>query len=113
NAINRKEYDRAYSYFQGAPNPDPSLAPPFQQFVAGYADTASVTLAVGHQTSDAGAGNIYSSVPVVITARHTNNTTSVFSGCYVLHRVNVGISGNPDDINWHIYSAKLASAPPN
>src|SRR3954452_8440770 len=28
NAINRKEYERAYSYFDGAPNPAPSVAPP-------------------------------------------------------------------------------------
>src|SRR5262249_42081216 len=32
NAIDRKEYQRAYGYFQGAPNPNPSLAPPYDQW---------------------------------------------------------------------------------
>src|SRR5262245_25416771 len=36
NAINRKEYERAYSYFRGAPNPDPSVAAPYDQWKAGY-----------------------------------------------------------------------------
>src|SRR5438093_3672684 len=47
NAINRKEYERAYGYFDGAPKPQPSLAPSYDKFVAGYANTAPVTLALG------------------------------------------------------------------
>lgn len=113
NAINRKEYDRAYHYFQGTPNPDPSTAPPYQQFVQGYADTGLVTLAVGKETDDPGAGNIFASVPVVITAQHTNGTTTTFSGCYVLHHVNFGISENRYDELWSIRSAKLVAASPN
>jgi hypothetical protein len=113
NAINRKEYDRAYSYFEGAPNPDPSVAPPYQQFVAGYSDTTSVALAVGTETVDAGAGNLFSTVPVVLIAKHTDSSTATFSGCYILHRLNVGISGDPRDLLWSIRSAKLAAAPNN
>jgi hypothetical protein len=113
NAINRKEYDRAYSYFQGAPNPPPSTAPPYQQFVAGYADTVFVALAVGQQTTEGAAGNLYSSIPVVITAKHTNGSITVFSGCYIMHRVNDGISPNPLDVLWSINSATLSAAPAN
>jgi hypothetical protein len=113
NAVNRKEYDRAYSYFEGAPNPDPSVAPPYQQFVSGYADTASVALAVGTETVDAGAGNLYSNVPVVLIAKHTDGSTVTFSGCYILHRLNFGISGNPADLLWSIRSAKLTTVPNN
>src|SRR5437868_6120391 len=113
NAVNRKEYERAYSYFRGAPNPDPSVAPPYNQFVQGYADTASVTLAYGKVIQDAGAGNIYSNMPVVITAKHTNGSITVFSGCYTMHRVSDGISLDPNDELWSINSAKLAAAPSN
>lgn len=111
NAINRKEYERAYGYFQGAPNPDPSLVAPYAQWVKGYADTASVTVAVGKAVEDAGAGNIYASFPVVLTAKHTDGSTQVFSGCYFMHRVNTGISQNPNDELWSINAAKLAAAP--
>ncbi len=113
NAVNRKEYERAYGYFQGAPNPDPSTAPPYQQFVQGYADTASVSLAVGKETDDPGAGNIYASVPVVLIARHTDGSPATFLGCYILHRVNFGISVNPNDVLWSIQSAKLTPASAN
>ena len=113
NAVNRKEYERAYSYFQGAPNPDPLVAPPYQQFVAGYADTASVSLAVGKFQVGAAAGNLYASMAVVLTATHTNGSRETFSGCYVMHRVNTGISSNPNDVLWSINQAKLGPAPAN
>jgi hypothetical protein len=113
NAVNREEYERAYSYFEGAPNPPPSLAPPFAQFVQGYADTASVALAVGKFTTDAGAGNIFAAVPVAIIATHTNGSKETFSGCYIMHRVNDGISDNRNDVLWSIRSAKLAPAAAN
>ncbi|MDQ6695312.1 MAG: hypothetical protein M3014_12990 [Chloroflexota bacterium] len=113
NAINRKEYDRAYSYYQGSPNPDPALAGPLDQWTKGYADTASVTLAAGKAVQDAGAGNIYASFPVVITSRHTNGSTQTFSGCYFMHRVNTGISENRNDELWSITAAKLTVAPAN
>ncbi len=113
NAINRNEYERAYSYFQGAPNPPASVVAPFQQFVQGYANTASVQLAVGKVTEDAGAGNLYASIPTVLQARHTDGSIQTFYGCYVMHRVNTGISLDPRDELWSINSAKLTEAKPN
>jgi len=113
NAINRKEYERAYSYFSGAPNPVPELAPPYPEFVAGYSDTVSVTLAVGKETTGAAAGSLYSSMPVVLTAKKTDGSTAVFAGCYTLRRANEGVSPNPEDELWHIYSAQISAAPAN
>ncbi|MEO8288499.1 MAG: hypothetical protein ABI670_18910 [Chloroflexota bacterium] len=113
NAITRKEYERAYSYFNGAPNPLPDLAPPYNQFVQGYADTTLVTLAVGKVTVGAGAGNLFANFSAVVTATHTDGSTHTFAGCYVMHRVNDGISPNPDDVLWHIYSANLSEVPAN
>ena len=113
NAVNRKEYERAYSYFRGAPNPLPGTAPPYQQFVAGYADTASVTLAHGQPFLGAAAGNLYSSLPVVLVARHTDGREETFAGCYVLHRANDGVSPDPRDVLWSIESAQLSTVPNN
>jgi hypothetical protein len=113
NAINRKEYQRAYGYFEGAPNPQPSLAPSYDQFAAGYANTASVALAYGKEFTGAAAGSIYDSLPVLITARHTDGSTQAFAGCYTLRRTNEGVSPNPADLLWRIYSAQLAEVPAN
>lgn len=113
NAVNRKEYERAYNYFQGAPNPHPGLAPPYAQFAQGYANTAAVIIAIGKIETGAGAGNIYASMPVVITATQNDGTRQIFSGCYVMHRVNEGISEDPNDELWSISSAKISMAPAN
>ena len=89
NAINRKEYERAYSYFEGAPNPAPSLAPSYDKFVAGYATTVSVTLAYGKESPGAAAGSLYDTLPVLITARHTDGSTHAFStSCSSMNRTN-------------------------
>lgn len=113
NAINRKEYKRAYSYFTGSPNPAPDVAPPYDQFVKGYSDTANDTLLTGQYREDPGAGNIYANVPVALTATKTDGSKQVFYGCYTTHRVNDGISPNPDDVLWHINKATLKVAPAN
>ena len=111
NAINRKEYERAYSYFRGAPNPSPSLAAPYDQWVKGYANTSSVSVAVGKVVQDAGAGNIYAAFPVVLFAKQSDDTLQVFAGCYTMHRASEGISENRNDELWSINSANLRLIP--
>jgi hypothetical protein len=89
NAINRKEYVRAYSYFQ-----DPSTFPgSYSSYAAGFSDTASVTAVFGTVTSDAGAGQFYYQVPVAETVTTTSSTTQLFVGCYTLHLANPGMQG--------------------
>lgn len=84
NAINRKEYVRAYSYFvgQGATTPPPA----YDQFAAGYKNTDTVQLTTGTPTSDAGAGNINYTVPVKLTVKNADGSTQSFSGNYTLHK---------------------------
>src|SRR5690242_3395584 len=54
NAISRKEYARSYSYYE-----DGQGVGPFAKFVAGYADTASVSIAFGQVGSEGAAGSTY------------------------------------------------------
>jgi hypothetical protein len=81
-AINRREYARAYSYWEsGAAD----LAP-YPEFEQGFADTASVELnVVGPVGSGVGAGQLYWGVPVELVAQSTGGETRRFAGCYVLH----------------------------
>lgn len=86
NAINRKEYVRAYSYWQSSPTN-------YAAFAAGYAHTASVTAQFGTATPDAGAGQIYYSLPVGMKSTLDDGTTQTFVACYSLHLSQPGIQG--------------------
>ncbi|HEY3343413.1 MAG TPA: hypothetical protein VGJ97_00700 [Anaerolineaceae bacterium] len=90
NAVNRKEYLRAYSYW------DPTGAiksQPFAQYQAGYANTKSVQLIIGAVTGDAGAGNFYYSLPVGLTSQNADGSVQKFAACYLLHLANPGVQG--------------------
>lgn len=87
--------------------------PPYAQFAQGYADTASVTLMTGTVTSEGAAGSTFATVPVVITATHTDGSVPTFYGCYTLRHTNPGIDPNPASTLWRIYVASLKPAPAN
>ncbi len=81
NAINRREYDRAYSYWEtGA-----QQLPPYDQFRQGYTTTASVRVTMGKTIGAIGAGQLYFRVPVTLIAQTTDQQSQTFVGCYELH----------------------------
>lgn len=86
NAVNRREYARAYSYWR-TDSLQPAGLPPYAAFVRGYEDTRSVRLVTGAVRSEGGAGSIYSSVPVRLEATRTDGTVATFVGCYSLRLV--------------------------
>jgi hypothetical protein len=90
NAINRKEYARAYSYWEAG-----GKVASFEDFENGYTNTASVALRTGTVQSDAGAGQLHYSVPVTLKARSSDGTSQTFVGCYLLHLANPGIQSPP------------------
>lgn len=90
NAINRKEYARAYGYWEANSN-----VAPYNLFKAGYDATNSVELITGPAVSDPGAGQFYFALPVVITSQQGNGVKQVVSGCYRLHMSNPGIQATP------------------
>ena len=104
NAVNRHEYARAYSYFA------PGAAPrPYAQFAAGYADTAAVKVATGHEQSEGAAGSTYTTVPVAIDAVSANGRHSQFAGCYTTRLADPSIQ-DPPVVPMVIFSAKLHAA---
>ena len=85
-AINRKEYVRAY-YYWFTPGDSPTSEPPdYNDFAAGYANTASVRLTTGNVMSDAAAGTVYYQVPAVLTAKHTDGTSVRYASCFRLRQ---------------------------
>ena len=101
NAVNRKEYARAYSYFS---NP---TAPDVDTFAKGYADTDHVDLVTGPVFEEGAAGSTYYDLPVAIEAKRTDGSTAVFAGCYTMRLADPQIQA--DDFKpLHIERAKLS-----
>ncbi len=79
NAVNRKEYLRAYSYYT-----EFTTVGSLGSFSDGYGETDQVSVVFGDISADGAAGSIYFTVPVVLTATTTANTEQKFAACYVL-----------------------------
>jgi hypothetical protein len=105
NAINRKEYARAYWYWE-TPGAQAQIGT-LDQFQQGYAQTAAVQLATGAVTTGAAAGNLYFSVPTTLVATTTAGATQTFVGCYVLHLGQPATQGVPPFQPIAIQSGKL------
>jgi hypothetical protein len=105
NAINRREYVRAYGYWKDTAE----NLPPYDQFQQGYADTASVQVSYGLVASDAGAGQLYFTVPVVLKSESNSGNLQTFSGCYTLHISQPAVQGVPPFAPLGIRSGDLQS----
>jgi hypothetical protein len=91
NAINRQEYLRAYDYWS---NPSNSQAS-FTAFANGYQNTASVDLVFGQITGDAGAGQLYYTVPVILKTTSKDGTYANFAACYIVPQGQPANFGEP------------------
>jgi hypothetical protein len=99
NAINSKDYRRAYSYWE-------SPTSSFEKFAAGFADTDKVRLLVDPSTHVEGAaGSAFAEISTIVVATTRAGNERVFAGCYILRRSNVS------DTGWHIYRADIAAMP--
>ena len=103
NAVNRKEFARAYSYFTTPP------ADTLDAYAEGYASTASVEVLTGAVGEEGAAGSIFYQVPVAIRAESAGGGTSVFAGCYVVRLANPQIQADPF-VPMSIESGKLGVA---
>lgn len=90
NAINRREFSRAWSYF-GETKPSAN----FESFVAGFEGTKSVRVVTGEPGVEGAAGSTFFNVPVAIAATGVDDTERVFAGCYTARLVNPQIQEPP------------------
>ncbi|MFT3972040.1 MAG: hypothetical protein QM699_00760 [Amaricoccus sp.] len=87
NAVARHEYARAYGYLETPPD--------YPAFSAGYADTATVGIALGPVTTEGAAGSIYGTVPVAVRATSASGAVTTFAGCYTTRQVQPSIQEPP------------------
>lgn len=90
NAVNRKEYSRAWSYYG-----DQKPATDFDIFAKGYENTTQVNVITGAVSSEGAAGSAFYYLPVSIIAFAKDGSEAVFAGCYTLRLANPGIQGEP------------------
>jgi hypothetical protein len=80
NALNLKQYVRAYSYFQ-----TPATFPgTYDPYAAGYLNTDTINVTFGTVQSEGAAGSLYYKVQLAEKVLTTSNTTQTFVGCYTL-----------------------------
>jgi hypothetical protein len=103
-AINRKDYPRAYSLWGS--NGEAS-GKTLAQFSSGFARTESVELTLGEPGAIEGAaGSRYIEIPVTMNARLSDGTNQHFSGTYTLRR-SVVDGATPEQRQWRIYTAHI------
>ena len=105
NAIDRREYARAYAYFGDAPP-----VPTYGAFAGGYADTLRTELRLGPDQPDADMGGVTHFVGVVLRATRADGSEQVFSGCYQVRQPAWWKTDPPVFAPLHIGEAKLAPA---
>lgn len=106
NAINRKEYARAYGYYS-----EEGREPDFKKFAKGYDGTKSVKVAVRKTEPDPGAGQIYWSLPIAIESESEDGNKQVFTGCYTIRLTNPGMQEEPPYRPMQIMTGSLTKSP--
>lgn len=106
NAINRKEYARAYSYYA-----DDSHEPDFSHYAKGYENTRSVAIQLGNTEPDPGAGQIYWTLPLAIEATLNDGKTQVYTGCYTVAMSNPAMQEEPPFKPMTIRAGTLSKSP--
>jgi len=106
NAINRKEYARAYSYYS-----EEGREPDFKVFVKGYEKTKSVKVAVRKTDPDPGAGQIYWSLPIAIESESDDGKKEVYTGCYTIRLTNPGMQEESPYKPMQIMTGSLTKSP--
>lgn len=104
-AINEGDYRRAYLHWADAGGASQQS---FEQFRDGFAATAEVAAEIGEPfDTNAGAGSIYTSIPVTLAASQTDGSVRTFQGAYVLRRANDVPGSTAEQRRWHIQRADI------
>ncbi len=101
-AINLREFARAYSYWDDLGH---ASQQGFALFEQGFATTRQVKVDLGTPQQNAGAGNVYADVPVTMVATQDDGSIRTYSGTYTAHRANVPPF---EQLGWRIEGAKVS-----
>lgn len=104
-AIGTGDYETAYQLWR---NDGEASGQTFDEFVDGFAETASISWEIGEPGRiDPGAGQRYIEIPVRVVARTTDGAPQEFEGAYVLHQTADIEGATPEQRVWRIHSAEM------
>ena len=106
NAINRKEYVRAYGYYA-----QDTQEANFSNYAKGYETTQSVTIKLGSTEPDPGAGQIYWTLPVAVESTLDDGEKQVYTGCYTISMTNPAMQEVPPFKPMSIRTGTLSKSP--
>lgn len=102
NAINRKEYARAWSYWtQG------SSVQPYATFKQGFANTKETRVTFGLASSEGAAGSIYGVQRLALSVANEDGTHDDFAGCYTTHLSQPAVQDQVPFTPMGIHEAKM------
>lgn len=106
-AIDARDFRRAYGLWARGGE---ASGKRYDEFVAGFAQTASAAVEIGDPGQVEGAaGSRYIEIPVVVRAFTTDGSAQRFVGSYTLRRTVVD-GATPAQQRWQLYSAKIEPA---
>lgn len=92
NAINSRQYVRAYGYWE----PGTESLPSFAEFEQSFVQTDYVELFhVGEVLTATEAEHHYFAVPYIISVTNTDDTGEAFAGCYLMHLTDPALQSTP------------------
>jgi hypothetical protein len=98
-AINAKDYKRAYALWETGPRT-------FRDFASGYETTAKVEVFAQQPAAIEGAaGSLYAEIPTILISHGPDNREKLFAGCYVMRKSNLPQSSARN--SWRIYRATV------
>lgn len=107
-ALDARDYDTAWRQW-GTDGPPGKTR---TQFEEGFRRTRSTRVTIGALApSEGAAGSIYQTVPVTVDATLEDGTRQRFRGSYLLRRVNDIDGATPEQLRWHIDTARLRAVP--
>lgn len=109
NAINLKQYVRAYSYF-AAPEDFPGN---FDRFQEGYKNTESTEVEFGQVRTGVAAGNRYYTVPTYLKSTLSDGKVQHFVGCYVAHQSDPALFAAPPFVPLGIQLGRFREVDPS
>ena len=109
NAINLKQYVRAYYYFDNAAAFPGNYVP----WANGYSNTESVSVSFGTILNEGAAGSLYYKVPMILVAQTTGSVTQTFVGCYTLRLAQPGVQVQPPFRSMGIIGGKFTQVANN
>jgi hypothetical protein len=107
NAISLGDYERAYLYWEGAPN-----GRSFEEFVGGFTETSRVAAYLAIPVFEYfDGGNVFARVPILLAVEHRDGSRHTFAGCMRARNVTAtnGSRATAPAADWRLQTGTISA----